>query len=167
MAIGTRSLFYTAVRASRRISAISSQHLQGHTGSVNAVAVTPDGRQVVSGSEDKTLRVWDLATGKTKMTLQGHTESVIAVAVTPDGRQVVSGSYDNTLRVWDLAKRKTKTALQGHTGSVYAVAVTPDGRHVVSGSTDNTLRVWDLKDGKEILTFTIDWAGHSMRCCAR
>lgn len=64
-------------------------------------AVTPDGRHVVSGSNDYTLRVWDLATGETKETLQGHTSSVIAVAVTPDGRHVVSGSYDYTLRVWD------------------------------------------------------------------
>ena len=113
-----------------------------------AVAVTPDGRHVVSGSDDNTLRVWDLATGETKTTLQGHTSSVNAVAVTPDGRHVVSGSADHTLRVWDLATGETKTTLQGHTSSVNAVAVTPDGRHVVSGSGDNTLRVWDLATGK-------------------
>jgi WD40 repeat protein len=155
--------------------------LRGHTSSVNAVAVTPDGRHVVSGSRDNTLRVWDLATGETKKTLRGHTSLVNAVAVTPDGRHVVSGSWDNTLRVWDLATGRTKRKLgiqvkkidspfsslkgqaqqkpqsgQGHTGLVSAVAVTPDGRHVVSGSHDNTLRVWDLKDGKEILTFTVD-----------
>jgi WD40 repeat protein len=89
-------------------------------------------------------------------TLEGHSAAVNAVAATPDGRHVVSGSSDNTLRVWDLAARETKTTLQGHTSLVSAVAVTPDGRHVVSGSSDNTLRLWDLKDGKEILTFTLD-----------
>jgi len=61
------------------------------------VAVTPDGRHVVSGSDDHTLRIWDLATEETKTTLQGHTDWVSAVAVMPDGRHVVSGSQDNTL----------------------------------------------------------------------
>jgi hypothetical protein len=81
---------------------------------------------------------------------------VNALAVTPDGRHVVSGSDDETLRVWDLATVETKTTLQGHTRFVTAVAVTPDGRHVVSGSWGDTLRVWDLRDGKEIVTFTLD-----------
>jgi hypothetical protein len=135
-----------------------------HTDTVNAVAVTPDGRYVASGSSDKTLRVWDLATGKTKTTLQGHTDRVNAVAVTPDGRHVVSGSSDKTLCVWDPAAGETRTTLQGHTGWVNAVAVTPDGRRVVSGSRDNTLRVWDLKDGKEILTLTVD--GEVTACIA-
>jgi WD40 repeat protein len=77
--------------------------LTGHTYAVYAVAVTPDGRQVVSGSWDDTVRVWDLASGQPVRTLTGHTGAVDAVAVTPDGRQVVSGSSDHTVRVWDLA----------------------------------------------------------------
>ena len=77
--------------------------------------MTPDGRQVVSGSDDKTLRVWDLASGETVRTLSGHTGAVWAVAVTPDGRQAVSGSEDNTLRVWDLASGETVRTLSGHT----------------------------------------------------
>src|SRR5258705_5882703 len=75
----------------------------GHTSSVRAMAVTPDGRHVVSGSLDHTLRVWDLATGETETTLEGHKDWIRTVAVTPDGRHVVSGSEDSTLRVWDLA----------------------------------------------------------------
>jgi hypothetical protein len=123
--------------------------LKGHISSVSPVTVTPDGR-VVSSSWDKTLRVWDLATGDTKTRLQGHAldMEVHAVAVTADGRHVVSGSDRGTLCVWDLATGETKTRLQGHTGAVYAVAVTPDGCHVVSGSADMTLRVWDLATGE-------------------
>jgi WD40 repeat protein len=106
--------------------------LQGHTGWVNAVAVTPDGRHVVSGSSDNTLCVWDLATGETKTMLQGHTSLVNAVAVTPDGRHVVSGSWDNTLRVWDLKDRKeiltfTLDAI------VTACVVAQDNRTIVAG----------------------------------
>jgi WD40 repeat protein len=75
------------------------------------VAITPDGRYVVSGYWDNTLRVWDSATGETNTTLQGHTNRVNAVAVIPDGRHVVSGSADNTLRILDLATGETKTTL--------------------------------------------------------
>ena len=69
---------------------------------VNAVAVTPDGHKVVSGSGDNTLKVWDLESGKLLLSLEGHTNVVTTVVVTPDGRKVVSGSWDKTLKAWDL-----------------------------------------------------------------
>jgi len=126
--------------------------LSGNNEAVRAVAITADGRYVISGSDDNTLRVWDLATGETKTTLRGHSSSVFAVAVTSDGRYVVSGSNDHMLRVWDLATGETKTTLRGHKSSVFAVAVAPDGRHVVSGSDDKTLRLWDLETGQALRT---------------
>jgi WD40 repeat protein len=116
-----------------------------HTDSVEAVATTPDGRRAVSASKDKTLRVWDLETGHSRV-LKGHTDGVSAVAVTPDGRRAVSGSDDYTLRVWDLDTGGSRV-LEGNTSSVCAVCVTPDGRCAVSGSSDDTLRVWDLEMG--------------------
>jgi hypothetical protein len=76
--------------------------LQGHAGWVTAVALTPDGRHIVSCSYDNTLRLWDLESGKTIRTLQGHTDGFNAVALTPDGRRAVSSSDDHTLRMWDL-----------------------------------------------------------------
>jgi WD40 repeat protein/serine/threonine protein kinase len=126
--------------------------LEGHTGGVEAVAITPDGQQFVSGSEDKTLRVWNLARGECLRTLEGHTGGVEAVAITPDGRQVVSGSWDETLRVWDLSRGECLRTLEGHKECVSAVAITPDGRQVVSGSWDETLRVWDLASGECLRT---------------
>jgi len=66
------------------------------------VAVSPDGRRAVSASHDKTLKVWDLETGRELRTLEGHSSSVMGVAVSPDGRHAVSASADNTLRLWDL-----------------------------------------------------------------
>ncbi|MCS7159433.1 MAG: WD40 repeat domain-containing protein, partial [Gemmatales bacterium] len=65
-----------------------------------SVAVTPDGRYVVSGSGDNTVRLWDLSSGQAVQRFTGHTESVLSVAVSPDGRYVVSGSDDKTVRVW-------------------------------------------------------------------
>ena len=120
--------------------------LEGHSAGVRAVAVTADGRTAVSGSDDKTVRVWDLASGQAR-TLEGHGGVVNAVAVTADGRTAVSGSDDRTVRVWDLASGEART-LEGHGGEVNAVAVTADGRTAVSGSEDRTVRVWDLASGQ-------------------
>ena len=119
--------------------------LKGHTGYVNAVAVTPDGRRAVSASADQTLRVWDLESGQTLRRLEGHTGWVNAVAMAADGRRVVSASGDETLRVWDLETGRTEGTLKGHTSRVSAVAITPDGRRAISASADQTLRVWDLE----------------------
>ena len=122
--------------------------LEGHSSWVRAVAVTHDGHQAVSGSEDKTLRLWDLEGSKLPFVLEGHLNAVRTLAVTRDGRHAVSGSEDNTLRVWDLESNRPPRVLEGHSGAVYAVAVTDDGRIAVSGSDDKTLRVWDLKGNK-------------------
>jgi hypothetical protein len=100
---------------------------------------------VVSASRDKTLKVWELATGRVLASLQGHTDWVTACAVTPDGRHVVSASGDQTLKVWELATARSLATLEGHIGGVTACAVTPDGRHLVSASDDNTLKVWELE----------------------
>jgi hypothetical protein len=126
--------------------------LEGYTGEVSAVAVTPDGHRAVSGSEDQTLGVWDLESGQTLRTLEGHKGWVSAVAVTPDGRRAVSGSKDQTLRIWGLESGQTLRTLEGHTDEVSAVAVTPDGRRAVSGSYDHTLRIWDLEGGQTLRT---------------
>ncbi|MFN6437814.1 MAG: WD40 repeat domain-containing protein [Nostoc sp. DedSLP01] len=123
--------------------------LYGHTESVNAVAVTPNGQQVISASSDKTLKVWNLADGKELLTLYGHAKSVNAVAVISNGQQVISASSDKTLKVWNLADGKELLTLYGHTESVNAVAVTPNGQQVISASSDTTLKVWNLADGEE------------------
>ncbi|WP_437839851.1 AAA family ATPase [Sorangium sp. So ce1153] len=126
--------------------------LEGHANSVQGVAVTSDGRFAVSASTDKTLKVWDLATGQLLRTLEAHTEPVNAVAVTLDGRFAVSASTDKTLKVWDLATGQPLRTLQGHADSVEGVAVTSDGRFAVSASTDKTLKVWDLATGQLLRT---------------
>ena len=126
--------------------------LEGHTGPIHAVAVTPDGKYVISGSDDHILRVWDIESGEELRTLEGHTDSVSAVAVTPDGKHAISASWDKTLRVWDIESGEELRTLEGHTNSVFAVAVTPDGKHAISASWDKTLRVWDIESGEELRT---------------
>ena len=110
------------------------------------MGITPDLRQAVSASRDRTLKVWDLASGALqRTTLVGH--GAVAVAITPDGRQAVSASDDGTLKVWDLVSGGVKRTVEGHSGEVTAVAITPDGGQAVSGSSDHTLKVWDLASG--------------------
>jgi WD40 repeat protein len=131
--------------------------LFGHSSFVNGVALSPDGRRAVSASSDKTLKVWDLETGRELHTLPGHSNSVYGVAVSQDGRRAVSASSDKTLKVWDLETRHELYTLAGHFASVYDVAASLDGHRVVSASSDGKLKVWDLETGRELYTL----AGHS------
>jgi len=131
--------------------------LTGHSGAVTAVAVTPDERRAVSASEDKTLKVWDLASGRELRTFTGHSGLVRAVAVTPDGQRAVSASHDQTLKVWDLASGCELCTLTGHSDQVTAVAVTPDGQRAISASGDRTVKVWGLAGRRELRTLTGHW----------
>ena len=132
---------------------VRNEHvLKGHTYWVNSVAFSPDGRHIVSGSSDQTIRVWDAQAGsQVGNPLQGHTESVNSVAFSPDGRYIVSGSRDQTIRVWDAQRGdQVGNPLQGHTDLVNSVAFSLDGKHIVSGSDDQTIRVWDAQHTDQI-----------------
>ena len=119
-----------------------------HDDVVRAVAFSPDSRYVVSGSQDKTARVWEATTGK-EVARMTHDSVVDAVAFSPDGRYVVSGSWDKTARVWEAATGK-EVARMIHDNPVYAVAFSPDSRYVVSGSEDKTARIWHWQPDKLI-----------------
>ena len=120
----------------------------GHQGGVTSIAITSDGKYIVSASEDKTLRLWSLTTREWLRTFKGHEDKVLSVSVTPDGRHAVSGSRDKTLRLWDLSTGKCLRTFRGHTDWVNIVAVLPDGRRAVSVSRDKTLRLWDFSTGR-------------------
>jgi WD40 repeat protein len=123
------------------------------------VALSSDGRAAVSGSDDRTVRVWDLYQGRCTAVLEGHTGGVRGVALSADGRAAVSGSADQTVRVWDLAGGRCTAVLEGHTGPVFDVALSSDGRTAVSGSSDQTVRVWDLAQGRCTATHPADSEG--------
>ena len=129
----------------------------GHTGPlgyVTACAVAPDSSYVVSASSDTTLRIWDLVTGRERVTLAGHAGAVTACAIAPDGSYVVSASRDATLRIWDPETGRTRLTLAGHASAVTACAIAPDSSYVLSASEDHSLRVWDARSGagKAVLT---------------
>ena len=116
----------------------------GHSERVRAVAISPDGQTIVSGSFDQTIRLWDLSGAPIGAPFQGHTDVVLSVAISPDGQMIVSGSFDQTIRLWDLSGAPIGAPFQGHTDAVSSVAISPDGQTIVSGSNDNTVRLWDL-----------------------
>ena len=124
----------------------------GHKDAVLSVAFSPNGQRIVSGSTDKTLRLWDTQTGKpVGQPLAGHGSTVWSVAFSPNGRCIVSGSSDKTLRLWDAQTGASiGQPLIGHDNKVFSVAFSPDGKRIVSGSNDKTLRLWDAQTGEPV-----------------
>jgi WD40 repeat protein/serine/threonine protein kinase/DNA-binding XRE family transcriptional regulator len=129
----------------------------GHSASVTAVAFSPEGRMAISASEDRTLTLWDIASGQAIRGFQGHDDKINAVAFSPDGRTALSGADDRTLCLWDVAADAALHRFQGHDDKINAVAFSPDGRTALSGSTDTNLILWDIAGGQAIRRFR----GHS------
>ena len=126
----------------------------GHSISVESVAISPDGKTIVSGSYDNTIKIWDNQSGECLNTLEGHSGYVSSVAISPDGKTIVSGSYDKTIKIWDIQSGECLNTLYGHSYFVNSVAISPDGKTIVSGSSDGTLKIWDMQSGECI--YTID-----------
>jgi WD40 repeat protein len=116
---------------------------------VNTLAFSPDGKTLASGSMDKTIILWDVASSQPLAPpLTGHTASVWSVAFSPDGQTLASGSFDTNIILWDVASGQPfGSPLTGHTGTVYSVAFSPDGQTLASGSADGTVILWDLDFG--------------------
>ena len=106
------------VGSSNESEAAEPLTLKGHRGAVKCVSFTPDGKRIVSGSGDKTVKVWDAQTGQETLTLKGHLDNVNGVSFSPDGKRIVSGSYDKTVKVWDVATGQESLTLKRHSGYV-------------------------------------------------
>ena len=115
---------------------------------INAYAFSLGDKHILSGNNDRTVRLWDMEVGSCLRVLKGHAGAVNCVAWSADGRYALSGSTDRTLQLWDVEIGKCLRVNMGHTGSVRCVALSVDGLLAISGSNDRTLRLWDMKKGR-------------------
>lgn len=120
----------------------------GHDKAVFALAVSANGKHLVTGGEDKTVRVWDINSGKPLRSFQGHTERVSAVAIRPDGRQIASASDDGSIRLWDLNDSDDHKALTDAADALWTVAFSPDGKRLAAAGADHIVRVYQTETGK-------------------
>ena len=130
---------------------------------VRALAFSPDGKMLASGSEDKRVRVWNIEKRFKHATLTGHKEWITAVAFSTDGKTVASGDAGKVIKLWAVGTGRERATLRGHKNTINALTFAPDGPLpysgcLVSGSADGTIRFWDPKTGQELLTFT---TGHT------
>ncbi|RCJ42404.1 hypothetical protein A6770_34880 [Nostoc minutum NIES-26] len=124
------------------ITTRTSQIIEGHSGQVNSLAWSPDGKVLVSASQDSRIRLWDKETKQLKTTLEGHSGDVYSVAWSPDGKILASASYDRTIRLWNSQTMQLLFILEAHTASVNCVRFSNDGKFLASKSSDDTVRLW-------------------------
>jgi WD40 repeat protein len=142
------------------LAQIGAQAMEGHRSAIETLAISRDGRWLVTGSDDQTARLWDLRAddpAASSIALRGHNHRISAVAISPDGRWLVTGGYDSLVILWNLAGQNPAARpvlLRGHQGRVNALAISADSRWLVTGggtgsdlddTTDTTARLWDLK----------------------
>jgi WD40 repeat protein len=125
--------------------------LRPHRSSITSVAWSPEGKRLVTGSKDKTAKLWDADTGKELLTLSGHSGEVTSVAWSPEGRRLVTGSKDKTAKLWDADTGKELLTLS-QSGSVESVGWNRDGQRFATGSDDGKVTVWDVEKGKDLIT---------------
>jgi WD40 repeat protein/serine/threonine protein kinase/DNA-binding XRE family transcriptional regulator len=129
----------------------SRQAYLGHTGPLSSATFSPDGKYVLTGSNDTTVRLWDRQSGQEVRQFPGHTDFVVA-AFSPDGRQLITGSADRTARLWDSETALELLRLPDHSSAIFAIAFSPDGKYVVTND-GPTARLWDAQTGEEVRQF--------------
>ncbi len=123
-----------------------------HSSLVRSITFSPNGKLALLGSEDNTLKLWDLSSGRLIRTFKGHSDLVSSVAFSPNGKLALSGSADGTLNLWDVSSWQLLKTFEGHFSSINYVAFSPNGKGALSGSTDGTLNLWNVSSGQMLKT---------------
>ena len=118
--------------------------LSGHKKGLWQATFSPDGKKILTASEDNTARLWSTKTGEQLAVLAAHEDTISHVAFSPDGTKMLTASLDNTARIWSTGTGKPHTILRGHESGVLHATFSPDGNQVVTASWDNTARLWSM-----------------------
>ena len=153
--------------------------LKGHQAAIYKVVFSPNGRFLVSASGDRSVRIWKIRDGSSKvLPVVGTPNLFISVAFSDDGRFIAAGNYDNSLWIWDSRTHRLVAKWQGHEGSVWCTQFTADGKGLISGGADKTVKYWDVNllrsrqglsmgmvvDEEQGFPFVWSILGHSVRC---
>ena len=133
----------------QNIPNVQYKNLNGHTGWVRDIKISPDGKFIASCSNDRTIRVWNLETGDYLEQLLGHTAWVRALAFSPDGKFLASGSDDRTIKIWDTSTWSLIRELSGHQDSINSLVFYRDSKVLVSSGDDQTIRLWNIGNNNE------------------
>ena len=140
----------------------------GHSDAIYAVAISPDGKLAVSGGAEKTVRLWDIQSGKTLQVFAAHTDTITTVAFSPDGRYVATGSKDRTTRLWNITTGQnvrtfthevTPVYEPGPYSAVNSIAFSPDGQYLLAGTRETRVRLWNIRTGLTVRTFDVGTGG--------
>ncbi len=132
----------------RKSASFNHTILKGHRKVVNNAVFSPDGKFIVSASNDETIRIWEVESSKMLKVLQGHSASVNSAVFSPDGKLIVSASDDESVRIWDTETGCPLKILEGHSSRVNSASFSPNGKFIVSASNDKTIRIWEVGTGK-------------------
>jgi WD40 repeat protein len=131
--------------------------IPAHTAVPRELAFSPDSKTLATSSVDRTIKLWDVETGKLRTVLRNPSE-LASLAYSPDGQLLATGGYDGAVRIWRVADSSLTRTLTGHTATVWSVAFSPDGQRIASSGEDKTIRLWRVADGSEIKAMT----GHTL-----
>jgi WD40 repeat protein len=141
----------------------------GHNFGVNSARFSPDGKFVVTASDDKTAKIWETVSGKLIHNLEGHAKAVYSAQFSPacpddpiGGKYIVTASFDNTAKIWETVSGKLIHNLEGHAKAVSSAQFSPDGKYIVTASHDNTAKIWESSSGKLLTTLK----GHKGYLCS-
>ena len=150
--IKTWRLRFKKIKERDRIFADFNSSILGHTNWIRSAQFSPDARIIVSGSDDKTVKIWDLAKKKNLMTYMDHLDIVRDVKFHPDGTWVASGSNDTKIKLWDLRSKRLLQHYDAHDSPINSISFHPNGKYLISWSDDTTVKIWDIRMGSIMFT---------------
>lgn len=132
---------------------VVERSMKGHQDITLAVAFSPDGKKIASGSNDRSVFLWDLEKEEPVAKFHGHSDNIYDLAFSPDGKLLAACSKDNSVRIWSIEDNKLLHLLKGHREMVLEIEFSPDGKYLLSASADQAIKLWDVASGEQVYAY--------------